>query len=120
MAVPPILSQLSRCRRSPRRTWSDGLIRDNPATRTHDAKVQVSFAGTTISGGARDGAEFVPARATLTTSAELPFVSDEGVRSMAAGDVRLADGRGQFSLRKIRPQCFNVTIPSGPTTQTIV
>jgi len=67
--------------------------------------------GATISGGAWDGAEFVLARAALTTREELPFVSDEGHRSMAAGDVRLADGRGQFSLRKIRPQCFNVTIP---------
>jgi hypothetical protein len=33
---------------------------------------------------------------------ELSNVSDEGARSMAAGDVRLADGRGQSDILKFR------------------
>ncbi len=88
--------------------------RADPATRTYNATVQVRITGATISAGARNGAVYAPDRAALTTSAELPCISDEGVYSMAAGDVRLADGQGHFSLRKICPQRFNVTIPLLP------
>jgi hypothetical protein len=66
-----------------------------------------------ISVSTRHAAEPVPARAALTASAELSLVSYESVYSLAAGGVRLADGRGQFSLEKLCPHRFNVTVPVG-------
>ena len=74
--------------------------------------VYVRWRCATVSIDARRGAELVPIGATFTVSRELSLVSNEGTCALAAGDMRLADGRVQSSLRTFRRQWFNVTIPS--------